>query len=108
MGNPGAKVLATPILGLFFEHAATDALEGRLPEGTGTLGVRLLVNHKAATPVGMKVTLTSELIEVKGRLLRFRIEAHDEVERVGDGEHDRVIVDWQKFLDSLVGKSERS
>ncbi len=108
MGNPGANVLATPILGLFFEHAATEALEGRLEDGMGTLGVRLLINHKAATPVGMKLTITAELIEVDGRRLRFRIEARDEVESVGEGEHDRVIVNWQRFLESVGERSEQN
>jgi fluoroacetyl-CoA thioesterase len=108
LGNPGARVLATPILGLFFEHAATELLAQALGAGTKSLGVRLEVLHLAPTPVGMDVTVEATLEEVHGRRLRFELEARDSIESIGSGSHERVLVDWDRFLDSVKEKGKRA
>jgi fluoroacetyl-CoA thioesterase len=77
--------------------AALQAVENLLPPGHQSLGIRLDVRHFAATPVGMRVTATLELVKVDGRTLHFRVEAHDEKEPIGDGTHERVVVNVERF-----------
>jgi predicted thioesterase len=79
------------------EEAALNAIEGRLPEGHQTVGTRLDITHTAATPVGMRVTARAELIKVDGRKLTFRVSAEDERELIGEGVHERIIVNVARF-----------
>jgi fluoroacetyl-CoA thioesterase len=79
------------------EAAALDAAENLLPPGHQSLGTRLDIRHFAATPVGMKVRAIAELIKVEGRTLFFRVEARDEREPIGDGSHERVVVNVARF-----------
>jgi predicted thioesterase len=74
-----------------------------LPAGYQSLGTRLDIRHYAATPVGMRVTATAELAQIDRRTLQFRVEAHDEKEPIGDGTHERVVVNVERF-DSRVQK----
>jgi predicted thioesterase len=80
-----------------FEAAALDAIERLLPQGHQSLGTVLNVRHIAATPVGMRVTASAEVVAVDGRTIRFRVEARDEKELIGDGAHERVVVNVAKF-----------
>ena len=77
VGSGKIAVLATPVMINLIEEAALDAVEAALPEGKQSLGTHLDVTHIAATPVGMKVTATAELVAVDGRKLTFRVEARD-------------------------------
>ncbi|MBC7782035.1 MAG: hypothetical protein H7125_18220 [Proteobacteria bacterium] len=79
------------------EAAALNAAERFLPPGHQSLGTRLEIRHIAATPIGMKVIATAEVTQVEGRLITFRVEARDERELVGDGTHDRVVVNVARF-----------
>jgi predicted thioesterase len=79
------------------EAAALAAVERFLPRGYQSLGTVLNVRHIAATPVGMRVTASATLEKVDGRTLAFRVEAHDERELIGDGTHERVVVNVAKF-----------
>jgi predicted thioesterase len=79
------------------EAAALDAVEKLLPAGHQSLGIRLDVRHYAATPVGMRVRVTAELIKVDGRTLDFRVAARDDKEPIGDGLHQRVVVNVERF-----------
>jgi predicted thioesterase len=79
------------------EAAALAAVEHLLPPGHQSLGTLLHVRHIAATPVGMRVTATATLEKVDGRTLTFRVEARDERELIGDGTHERVVVNVAKF-----------
>jgi predicted thioesterase len=79
------------------EAAALEAIERLLPAGHQSLGTLLNVRHIAATPVGMRVTARAEVIAVEGRSVRFRVEARDERELIGDGTHERVVVNVAKF-----------
>jgi len=97
VGSGKVHVLATPVMINLFEAAALAACEHLLPPGHQSLGTVLDVRHIAATPVGMKVRARAEVIAIEGRTISFRIEAHDERELIGDGRHERVVVNVEKF-----------
>ncbi len=97
VGSGKIKVLATPVLVMLLEEAALNAVEGLLPAGHQTVGTRLDVSHTAATPVGMRVYAHAEVTRVEGRKLVFRVWAEDEVERIGEGLHERIIVNVGRF-----------
>lgn len=97
VGSGKIKVLATPVLVMLLEEAALNAVEGLLPAGHQTVGTRLDVSHTAATPVGMRVYAHAEVSRVEGRKLVFRVWAEDEVERIGEGMHERIIVNVGRF-----------
>jgi predicted thioesterase len=69
-----------------------------LPEGYTTVGTSVNIKHLAATPVGMEVIAKTELIEIDGRRLVFKVEAFDEVDKIGEGIHERFIVDEERFM----------
>lgn len=97
VGSGRVRVLATPVMINLFEAAALDAVERLLPQGHQSLGTVLNVRHIAATPVGMRVTAFAEVTGVEGRTIRFRLEARDEKDLIGDGTHERVVVNVAKF-----------
>jgi predicted thioesterase len=97
VGSGRVPVLATPVMINVIEAAALAAVEHLLPIGHQSLGIHLDVRHFAATPVGMRVRATSELIGIDGRTLLFKVEAHDEREPIGDGWHKRVVVNVARF-----------
>ena len=97
VGSGRVPVLATPVMINVIEAAALAAMEHLLPIGHQSLGIHLDVRHFAATPVGMRVRATSELIGIDGRTLLFKVEAHDEREAIGDGWHKRVVVNVARF-----------
>jgi predicted thioesterase len=97
VGSGRVPVLATPVMINVIEAAALAAVEHLLPAGHQSLGIHLDVRHFAATPVGMRVTATAELIGVEGRTLSFRVMAEDEREPIGDGTHQRVVVNVARF-----------
>jgi predicted thioesterase len=97
VGSGRVHVLATPVMINLIEAAALEAVERLLPAGHQSLGTVLNVRHIAATPVGMRVTARAEVTAVEGRTIRFRVEARDERELIGDGTHERVVVNVAKF-----------
>jgi fluoroacetyl-CoA thioesterase len=97
VGSGRVAVLATPVMINLIEAAALAAVEDHLPPGHQSLGIHLDVRHFAATPVGMRVTATAELTAIDGRTLTFRVDAKDERETIGDGTHQRVAVNVEKF-----------
>ena len=97
VGSGKVRVLATPVMINLFEAAALACCEQHLPPGHQSLGIHLDVRHIAATPVGMRATATAELVKIDGRTLTFRVEAHDERELIGDGLHERVVVNVERF-----------
>jgi predicted thioesterase len=80
-----------------FEAAALDAIERLLPPGYQSLGTILNVRHIAATPVGMKVVAEARVTRVDNRTVFFTVKANDERELIGDGAHERVVVNVAKF-----------
>lgn len=97
VGSGVVPVLATPVMVNLMEAAALAAVEKHLPPGYQTLGTVLNVKHFAATPVGLKVTASAELTAVNGRTLVFTLSAEDEAERIGEGTHERVVVNVERF-----------
>lgn len=97
VGSGKIKVLATPVLVGLMEEAALRAVEGLLPPGHQTVGTRLDITHVAATPVGLRVTAAAEVTRVEGRRITFRVWADDEQERIGEGTHERIVVDVARF-----------
>ena len=77
-------MLSTPSMIGLMERAGIEAVQAHLPEGHTTVGFEVHVKHFGATPKGQKVTVRAELLEVDGRKLRFKVEAHDEDKKVGD------------------------
>ena len=106
VGSGRVHVLATPVMINLFEAAALAAIERLLPPGCQSLGTRLDVRHIAATPVGMKIIARAVVEGVAGRTVSFRVEARDEKELIGDGTHERVVVNVAKF-DARVQKKLR-
>ncbi len=97
VGSGKVHVLATPVMINLFEAAALDAIEQLLPPGYQSLGTILNVRHIAATPVGMRVVAVARTLRIEGRTVFFSVEAHDEKELIGDGTHERVVVNVEKF-----------
>jgi predicted thioesterase len=104
VGSGRVAVLATPVMINLIEAAALKCVEDHLPAGHQSLGIHLDVRHFAATPVGMKLFATAELTAIDGRTLTFRVEARDEHEVVGDGSHQRVVVNVVKFDERVQKK----
>ncbi|MHC1728603.1 MAG: thioesterase family protein [Syntrophobacteraceae bacterium] len=101
----GVHVLATPIMIALMEEAAHNLVDPLLEPEKLSVGTNLNVKHLAATPIGMKVTARAELLSVDGRTLTFRVEAHDEREKVGEGNHTRAIISLEPFFARLQKKS---
>lgn len=104
LGSGNVAVLATPEMVRLMEKAAVAAVDHLLPDGYRTVGVAVNVRHLAATPVGMKVRAQAELVTVESRKLTFRVEAFDEVERIGEGEHRRMVIDLERFKERVEAK----
>jgi len=86
------------------EAAALAAIEHHLPEGHQSLGTHLDVSHVAATPVGLRVTATAEVLSLEGRTVTFRVDARDELEAIGGGTHQRVVVSVARFDERVQRK----
>jgi fluoroacetyl-CoA thioesterase len=97
VGSGRIPVLATPVMINVIEAAALNAIEHLLPAGYQSLGTHLDVSHVAATPVGLRVTATAEVLQLDGRTVTFRVEARDDVEVIGGGIHRRVVVSVARF-----------
>ena len=104
VGSGRIAVLATPVMINVIEAAALAAVEHLLPAGHQSLGIHLDVSHVAATPVGLRVTATAEVLRVEGRTITFRVEARDEFEPIGGGTHQRVVVSVARFDERVQRK----
>ena len=98
MGSGTLAVFATPAMIALMEKTAYVSVQNELDEGCGSVGTLLNVKHLAATPVGMTVTCESELVEIDNRRLVFTVKAYDEKGLIGEGTHERFIVQNEKFL----------
>jgi predicted thioesterase len=100
VGSGSVKVLSTPSMILFMEMTAHALLESKLPKGFSSVGVKVDILHNAATPIGKMVTISAEIIEIDRKRIRFAVKA-DDGRIVGEGFHDRMIIDIERFLDNL-------
>jgi predicted thioesterase len=97
-GNPGVLVLATPHLVGLFEGVAVRAIRDRLEPGQSSVGTHVDIRHLKATPVGDTVTLTAEVTGVDGRRVTFSVRAEDSGGLAGEGTHERVLIDLDRFM----------
>ncbi|MCX5976758.1 MAG: thioesterase family protein [Coprothermobacterota bacterium] len=102
-----APVFSTPQMVLLMEQASLNCVKPYLPHGSITVGTHLQISHRAASPRGSWITARSELMEVDGRRLVFQVVAFDEVELIGDGIHERAIVNLARFLAKLEDRQPK-
>ena len=105
VGSGALDVFATPNMIGLMEQAAQASVAPYLEEGQGTVGTKIEVSHDAATPLGMKVWAESELIEIDRRRLVFEVKAYDEAGLIGQGRHERFIIQNEKFLAKVNAKA---
>lgn len=97
-GSGGLPVYATPAMIALMEQASWAGVEPYMEEGMSTVGTRLDVNHTSASPVGAHIVCESELVEVDGRRLVFKVSACDDAGQIGEGTHERFIINTEKFM----------
>jgi predicted thioesterase len=100
------RVLATPEMVRLVEQTAIQCVQPHLKPGQTTVGTVISVKHLAGTPEGMKVTISVEVTEIDRRRLGFKFEVHDEMEKVGEGTHERFIIDREARGPRLQQKVE--
>lgn len=103
-GSGTLKVFATPAMIALMEKTAMESVSDFLNEGEATVGTLINVKHISATPIGCRVTCESELIEVDGRRLVFKVRAFDNGGDIGEGVHERFIVKSEKFFEKTQSK----
>jgi fluoroacetyl-CoA thioesterase len=101
------KVFATGFMIVLMEWACTQLLAPYLDPGEGSLGVHVDVSHLAATPPGMTVTVDVVCTAVTGQRVTFRVKAHDGIDLIGEGRHERFVVMWDKFNSRLAAKTAK-
>jgi fluoroacetyl-CoA thioesterase len=97
-------VLATPVMLLFMENAALNALRPYLEPGESVVGTGANIRHLAATPAGQRVIADATVTKVEGRRIEFEIRARDEFQEIGTGTHYRMLVDLERFARRLAAK----
>lgn len=104
VGSGDLEVYATPAMIALMEGTASESVKSELEEGQGSVGTSIAIKHLAATPVGMRVRCETELVDVDGRRLVFKIEAFDELDKIGEGTHERFIISNDKFQNKTNSK----
>jgi fluoroacetyl-CoA thioesterase len=100
------KVFATGFMIVLMEWTCVQLLKQHLDAGEGSLGTHVDVSHTAATPPGFTVTVDVECVEVSGRKVIFKVRAHDGMDVIGEGRHERVVVAWDKFNAKVAEKAK--
>jgi len=101
------QVLATPVMILIMENAALAAIRPYLDTGESAVGTAINVRHLAATPLGHEVRGEAEVVRVEGKRLEFKVTARDEMEEIGSGTHQRMVIDLRSFNERLAKKIKR-
>lgn len=104
VGSGLVDVFATPMMIALMERTCNESVLPYLAEGQGTVGTHVDVSHSAATPVGMRVWCESELVEVDNRRLLFKVKAFDDCGAIGEGLHERFIIDTARFAAKAMSK----
>ena len=102
------EVFATGFMVGLMEWTCVQLLAPHLDPGEGSLGVHIDVSHKAATPVGFTIIVDAECIEVRGPRAKFSVRAHDGIDEIGSGIHERFIVTWDRFNKSVAAKNAKA
>jgi fluoroacetyl-CoA thioesterase len=106
LGVEAARVLSTPHMIGLMEWTCREAVQPLLDPGYDTVGTHVNVAHLAGAPIGMTVTFTAEVLAVTDRRVQFRVEARDEKEKIGEGTHERAIINVAKFATRLAEKTK--
>lgn len=106
LGSGGVPVYATPTMVLHMEETSRQAVDHLLGPDGATVGAFMAVKHLSPTPKGMRVRIRAELTKIDGRMLTFKVEAWDEVEKVGEAEHVRAIISLAKFAERIEKKKK--
>jgi fluoroacetyl-CoA thioesterase len=101
------EVFATGFMVMLMERACTELLGAHLDPGEGSVGVHVDVSHVAATPVGMTVTVDAECTEIVDRRITFEVRAHDGLDLIGEGRHERFVVNWDRFNARIAAKAAK-
>lgn len=101
-------VLATAFMIGLIEWTCMKVIEPHLDAGEGSLGIHVDVSHLAATLPGQTVTVEAECIKAEGRRITFRVSAHDGVDKISEGTHQRMIVPWSRFKAQVNGKADKA
>jgi fluoroacetyl-CoA thioesterase len=101
------KVFATGNMIILMEWVCSQLLGPHLDAGEGSLGVHVDVSHLAATLPGMTVTVEVECADIAGQRVSFKVKAHDGIDLIGEGWHDRFVVLWDKFNARLANKAAK-
>ena len=104
VGSGLVEVFATPMMVALIEQTCLESVLPYLHEGQGTVGTLVNVSHVSATPIGMRVWCESELMEVDRRRLVFKVKAYDECGIIGEGIHERFVIDTAKFMEKIGNK----
>jgi fluoroacetyl-CoA thioesterase len=108
VGSGSLRVLATPWMIAFMERTARMLLAERLPPGYSSVGVHVDVRHLAPTPVGAEVRARAEIHSIDGSRVNFTVQAWDGQEKIGEGAHQRVVIDEERFLRRVAAKTAGS
>jgi fluoroacetyl-CoA thioesterase len=106
LGSGAVAVFATPEMVRLMERAAVNGLAPYLAPGQQSVGTMVNVKHLAATPLGATVTARAELVAVEGRRLMFKVSAHDGTDLIGEGTHERALIDLAKFEQRMAAKQK--
>ena len=106
VGSGTVAVLATPMMIALMEKTCLLSVRPFLDEGQDTVGTQVHVSHTAATPIGMRVYCDSELIEIDRRRLVFRVTARDDAGVVGEGTHERFVIDTERFQAKALARNQ--
>ncbi len=104
VGSGLVDVFATPMLVALVEQTCYESVLPYLEEGQGTVGTLVNISHTSATPIGKRVWCESELVEVDRRRLVFKVKAFDEYGSIGEGVHERFVIDTARFMEKLQSK----
>ena len=97
IGSGTVRVFATPMMIALMEHTSQVSVKPYLEEGQETVGTKVDVSHVSSTPIGLKVWCESEVIEIDRRRIVFKVAAYDEKGLIGEGTHERFVIDVAKF-----------
>jgi fluoroacetyl-CoA thioesterase len=100
-------VFATGFMVGLMEWTCMQLIEPHLDLGEGSLGVHIDVSHTAATPAGSDVTVNAECVKVEGRRISFKVQAHDGIDSIGEGRHQRFVIKWDQFNERLRTKATK-
>lgn len=101
-------VFATGFMVGLMEWTCMKVLEEHLDEGEGSLGIQINVSHVAPTVPGQIVTVDAECTSINGRRLGFRVVAHDGIDQIGEGTHERMVIRWERFVERVNDKAKRA